>query len=43
MAIGRLDRRIVLLGLIALIVLANLLAALAPNFGCCWRRGSWSG
>lgn len=32
-AIGRLDRRIVLLGLIALMVFANLLSAIAPNFG----------
>ncbi|GAB4588825.1 MFS transporter [Nocardia sp. IFM 10818] len=31
-AIGRLDRRIVLLGLIALMVGANLLSAFAPNF-----------
>ncbi|WP_433247510.1 MFS transporter [Streptosporangium sp. CA-135522] len=31
-AIGRLDRRIVLLGLIALMVVANLMSALAPNF-----------
>ncbi|WP_433256730.1 MFS transporter [Streptosporangium sp. CA-135522] len=31
-AIGRLDRRIVLLGLIVLMVLANLMSALAPTF-----------
>ncbi|MFI6598410.1 MFS transporter [Nonomuraea sp. NPDC050536] len=31
-AIGRLDRRIVLLGLIVLTVLANLMSALAPTF-----------
>ncbi|MFI0482773.1 MFS transporter [Actinomadura sp. 9N215] len=31
-AIGRLDRRTVLLGLISLMVLANLLSFLAPNF-----------
>ncbi|MGV9771631.1 MFS transporter [Streptosporangium sp. NPDC003464] len=31
-AIGRLDRRVVLLGLIALMVVANLMSALAPNF-----------
>jgi predicted MFS family arabinose efflux permease len=30
--IGRLDRRVVLLGLITLIVAANLLSAVAPNF-----------
>ncbi|MFB8277650.1 MFS transporter [Nocardia colli] len=32
-AIGRLDRRLVLLGLISLMVAANVLAAFAPNFG----------
>ncbi|WP_433663990.1 MFS transporter [Nocardia sp. CA-128927] len=32
-AIGRLDRRVVLLGLIALMAAANVLAAFAPNFG----------
>ncbi|WP_223885383.1 MFS transporter [Nocardia colli] len=32
-AIGRLDRRVVLLGLISLMVAANVLAAFAPNFG----------
>ncbi|MFI6046619.1 MFS transporter [Nocardia sp. NPDC051321] len=32
-AIGRLDRRVVLLGLITLMVVANVLAAFAPNFG----------
>ncbi|MFD6160567.1 MFS transporter [Nocardia sp. NPDC060256] len=32
-AIGRLDRRVVLLGLITLMVAANVLAAFAPNFG----------
>ncbi|MFE9581227.1 MFS transporter [Nocardia sp. NPDC006044] len=32
-AIGRLDRRVVLLGLISLVVAANVLAAFAPNFG----------
>ncbi|WP_406229451.1 MFS transporter [Nocardia sp. NBC_01009] len=32
-AIGRLDRRIVLLGLITLMVAANALSAVAPNFG----------
>ncbi|GAA0918105.1 MFS transporter [Nonomuraea longicatena] len=31
-AIGRLDRRIVLIGLMALMVLANLMSALAPSF-----------
>ncbi|MEU5876086.1 MFS transporter [Spirillospora sp. NPDC047279] len=31
-AIGRMDRRIVLLGLISLMVVANLLSVLAPNF-----------
>ncbi|MBO2453055.1 MFS transporter [Actinomadura barringtoniae] len=32
-AIGRLDRRIVLIGLISLMVGANLLSVVAPNFG----------
>ena len=40
--IGRLDRRLVLLGLISLMVAANVMSFLAPSSSRCWSPGSSS-